>query len=116
VAASRGIGRVHGGELDGEVTDREVVGAGPTHVGVQCRHGVDPGVSEGYRLGLCSMGSRERSAGTVHAHWGLAVVAVSKGMGRRGVWQGVGLGLLLLLESNWIRQGNKSLPRFARAA
>jgi hypothetical protein len=30
----------------------------------------------------------------------LAVVAVSKGIGRRGLWQGVGLGLPLLLESN----------------
>jgi hypothetical protein len=88
---------VRAGELDGEVTDREVVGAGPAHIGVHCRHGVDPGVSKGYRLGLCSMGSRERSAGTAHAHWGLAVVVVSKGMGRRAVWQGVGLGLLLLL-------------------
>jgi hypothetical protein len=116
VVASRGIGCERAGELDGEVTSREVVGAGPTHVGVHYRHGVDPEVSEGYRLGLCSMGSRERSAGMMHAHWGLAVVVVSKGMGRRGVWQGVGLRLLLLLESNWIRQGNKSLPRFARAA
>jgi hypothetical protein len=45
VAASRGIGRGCVGEVDGEVTGLEVVGAGPAHVGSG--------------LGLCSVGSRE---------------------------------------------------------
>jgi hypothetical protein len=45
--AARGIG--HGGQhkAGGEVTGLEVVGAGPARVGVHCRHGVDPGASEG---------------------------------------------------------------------
>jgi hypothetical protein len=47
VAASRGIDRGRVGELDGEVTGLELVDAGPTRVGIPCKHGVDPGVSEG---------------------------------------------------------------------
>jgi hypothetical protein len=44
---ARGIG--HGGQhkAGGEVTGLEVVGAGPARVGVHCRHGVNPGASEG---------------------------------------------------------------------
>jgi hypothetical protein len=60
VAASRGIDRGRVGKLDGEVTGLEVVGAGPARVGVLCKHGIDPRVSEGYRLDLYSVGSRER--------------------------------------------------------
>jgi hypothetical protein len=41
--AARGIGRGCAGEIDGEVTGRGVVGAGPAHVSVHCKHGVDPG-------------------------------------------------------------------------
>jgi hypothetical protein len=55
-AASRGIGRERAGELDGEVTGREVVCAGPAHVSVHYKHGVDPAVSEGI--------------GSVSAAWG----------------------------------------------
>jgi hypothetical protein len=88
VAASRGIGHGCAGELDGEVTGWEVVGASLAHVGVHCRHGIDPGMSEGYQLGLCSLGSRKRSAGTAQANWGLAVVAVSKGKRGEGVLAG----------------------------
>jgi hypothetical protein len=59
VAVSRGIIHGRAGELDGEMTGREVVNAGPAHIGIHCRHGIDPGVSEGYRLDLYSVGSRE---------------------------------------------------------
>jgi hypothetical protein len=47
VAASRGIGHGRVGEVDGELTGLEVVGAGPACVGVHCKHGINPGVSEG---------------------------------------------------------------------
>jgi hypothetical protein len=47
VAASREIDCGHVGELDGEVAGLEVVSAGPARIGVLCKHGVDPGVSEG---------------------------------------------------------------------
>jgi hypothetical protein len=45
--ASHGIGHGRVGKVGGEVTGLEVVGVGPARVGVHCKHGIDPGVSEG---------------------------------------------------------------------
>jgi hypothetical protein len=47
---------------------------------------------------------------------GVSRGVVSKRKGRRGFWQGDGLGLLLSLVSNYETTRRKSLPRFIRAA
>jgi hypothetical protein len=56
---SRGIGHGCAGELGGEVTGREMVGAGLAHVGVHFRHGVDPGGERGVSAGSLRRGVEE---------------------------------------------------------
>jgi hypothetical protein len=57
VAASRGIGRGRAGELDGEVTGREVVGGALPRSGTLGGHGDCPGRRGVAGSGLCSVGS-----------------------------------------------------------
>jgi hypothetical protein len=98
--AARGI--VHGGRrgAGGEVTTRGGVGAVLPKPGIHGGHGGVLGIGEVAGCVAGVWGRGKWSAGTTHAHWALAVVVVSKGIGREGSGRGDSLGLLLSLESN----------------
>jgi hypothetical protein len=57
VAASRGIGRGHAGEFDGEVTGREVVGGALPRLGVHGGQWRRPWRRRGIAAGRCGVGS-----------------------------------------------------------